>query len=522
MADDAPPFGTSSTERPLSRAVIVTVLVASFMVASFAISSQSYWIDEALSLIVAMAPSPAEAWKYMQAVSGSTLQMPLYQAYLYGWHKIFGGGEWAMRASNLPWFLFGQLAFLVLLRHRPRLALIACLLAVVSPILWMYLDETRPYVMQYAAACWLVAAIVRLTSDEPLPSTTYSWLLTAALGASVVVLFSSSLIGVIWAAAYTLALFFILRSRANSEATGRSKNVWLVLLVTAALLVGFASYYAFTWSDAGRGYHRSGPSLLSVPFIAYELLGFSGFGPGKIEMRAEPIASVMRSIPSLAPLAVILGLLGVYAARLCVKRANCPRKAIVVWAVALGLPLVAIFGAMFLFDHRPLPRHFIPALPAVLLAIAALVQSALQARPLFWRAVALALPVLWLFSSLSFRWQPVHAKDNYREASAVAAAALRENREVWWAADPAAAYIYFTPIALEEVPGRAWAMQAPSWDDIRFKFPPRVIVISKPDIYDPQGAVARYAAENRFVVARQLQAFTIFTREGEDLPAADP
>jgi hypothetical protein len=73
---------------------------------------------------------------------------------------------------------------------------------------------------------------------------------------------------------------------------------------------------------------------------------------------------------------------------------------------------------------------------------------------------------------------------------------------------------------LEEVPGRAWAMQAPSWDSIRFKFPPRVIVISKPDIYDPQGSIARYAAENHFVPALQLQAFTIFTREGEQLPAA--
>jgi hypothetical protein len=75
---------------------------------------------------------------------------------------------------------------------------------------------------------------------------------------------------------------------------------------------------------------------------------------------------------------------------------------------------------------------------------------------------------------------------------------------------------------MQEVPGRAWAMQAPAWDDIRFKFPPRVIIVSKPDIYDPQGAVARYAAENRFVPALQLHAFTIFAREGDKLPAITP
>jgi hypothetical protein len=51
------------------------------MVGALAISTQSYWIDEALSLIVAMAPNPTEAWKYAQAVSGSTLQMPLEEAF---------------------------------------------------------------------------------------------------------------------------------------------------------------------------------------------------------------------------------------------------------------------------------------------------------------------------------------------------------------------------------------------------------------------------------------------------------
>jgi hypothetical protein len=65
-------------------------------------------------------------------------------------------------------------------------------------------------------------------------------------------------------------------------------------------------------------------------------------------------------------------------------------------------------------------------------------------------------------------------------------------------------------------------MQAPQWDDIRFKFPPRVIVISKPDIYDPAGAVARYAAENHFVPTRKLHAFTILTRESDSLPLIVP
>lgn len=519
----------------MSRAVIVAVLAASLMVGAFAISSQSYWIDEALSLIIAMAPNPGEAWKYAQAVSGSTLQMPLYQVYLYGWHKIFGGSEWAMRASNLPWFLFGQLAFLLLLRHRPKLALLGCLLAAVSPVLWIYLDETRPYVVQYAAACWLTAALVRLTTNpgnislaptsteaapDPTPSERLSFADTAAVAASAVILFASSLIGVIWTGAFVLAIAGVM-FRKNHARPAKHSALWLIGLVALALVVGFSIYYALTWNDAGRGYHRAGVSLLSLPFITYELLGFSGFGPGKLQLRAAPAPAVLASMPALLPLVATFAALVLFA--ITYTRRNAWNKpAIVTWLIALGLPTVAIFAAMFLFDHRPLPRHFIPVLPAIILCLAALLLQALEQKSVFWRAVAVLLPVLWLASAFNYRWQPSHAKDDYRSAAKVAAAALKQNKEVWWAADPAAAYIYLTPIALEEIPGRAWAMQAPSWNDIRFKFPPRVIVISKPDIYDPQGAVARYAAENRFVPALNLQAFTIFTREGEELPTVTP
>jgi hypothetical protein len=329
-----------------------------------------------------------------------------------------------------------------------------------------------------------------------------------AIATAVLVLFASSLLGTVWAVSFVIAMLVVRRGLPARRP---------VLIAVALLIAAFAAYYAFTWSDAARGYHRSGASLLSLPFVAYELLGFSGFGPGKLQLRAEPVRSLIRSLPALLPLAATMTLFAVFALRHLPRR-PWNRPATLVWSIALGVPSLVIFLGAFLFDYRPLPHNFLPAVPALLIGLAAVMQRALEHKSVFWRAAATLLPLLWLASSLNFRWQPVHAKDNYRDAAALAAAALRDNKEVWWAADPAAAYIYLTPVALEEMPGRAWAMQAPSWNDIRFKFPPRVIVISKPHIFDPQGAVARYAAENRFVPALQLQAFTIFTREGDPLP----
>ena len=527
MSDSAPLPANISAQPPISRAVILAVLAASLMVGTFAISTQSYWIDEATSLIVAMAPSPADAWKYAQAVGGSTIQMPLYHVYLYAWHKAFGSGEWAMRASNLPWLFLAQLAFLVILRDKPRLALLAALLAIVSPTVWMYLDEARPYLVQYAAACWFIAAIVRATTSSTAPAASAEHqpaFLLPALGIAAIILFGSSLLGVVWVAGFFCALLWLYLTPPPGVATSAAKANRRSLLLSVTFLAVIALlvvYYIWTWSAAGRGYHRAGASLVSLPYIAYEFLGFAGYGPGKLQLRSSIAGSLAQALPALLPLAVIIAALALFLLLQPGVR-SIPRRTLVAWALALVLPSLLILTVLFVASYRPLPRHFIPALPAVILALAALIDSALAQKNLIWRIVAILLPALWLGSALNLRLREVHAKDDYRTASALAAAALRDNKEVWWAADAAAAYIYLTPVALQEVPGRAWAMQAPAWDDIRFKFPPRVIVVSKPDIYDPQGSVARYAAENRFVPALQLHAFTIFTREGEELPAITP
>ena len=420
------------------------------------------------------------------------------------------------------------------MRNKPKLALVAALLAAVSPTVWMYLDEARPYIMQYAAACWFIAAIARFSSplqpplatrhSPPLLAARPSLLLILALGLATLVLLGSSLLGVVWTAGFLCALVWLYLTRPaeppNSTAPSAHHVSWALAALTLAAIL-LAAYYVWTWAAADRGYHRAGLSLVSLPYIAYEFLGFSGYGPGKLQLRSSIAGSLVQSLPALLPLAVIIAALGLFLILQPGVR-SIRQRTVVAWLLALALPTLVILITLFFSSYRPLPRHFIPALPAVVLALASLLNLAFAQQRLVWRVVALLLPVLWLGSALNLRLRETHSKDDYRAAARLAAVALAGNKEVWWAADAAAAYIYLTPVALEEVPGRAWAMQAPAWDDIRFKFPPRVIVMSKPDIYDPQGSVARYAAENRFIPALELQAFTIFTREGENLPSVTP
>lgn len=526
MADASNPAPTLPATRfhfEMTRKLMVAVLVASALIGALAITSQSYWSGEAPSLVVAMGKNPVEAWKNAQTVGTAALQSPIYNIYLFVWHKLFGSGERAMRASNLPWFILAQLAFLVLLRHKPRLALTACLLSAFSPVIWMYLDEARPYLMQYAAACWLAAGIVRLTTSTEPPNLSFQ-----VAGAALLILFSSSPLGALWACGFLLA-FSWLWFHANRQEepapqvaslAALSRMRWQ-LVIGACLLLAFAAYYFITWKGLDTGETILKQFVRGSMYVTYEFFGFSGFGPGKLELRTAPIKSVFKYVPALLPLATCILLLGAFTVRHLLGR-RIPKIPLVAWLLALVLPNVILLTTLFFMAQRPLPRQFLPALPVLILAMAAVIQLAFAGKSTLWRFSAVALPVLWLGSSLNLRWLPIHAKDDYRDASAIAAAALRENKEVWWAADSATAYIYLHGLKLEDVPGRLWNMQGPDWNDIRFKFPPRVIIISKPDIYDPRGAVARYAAENQFVPALRLQAFTILMRPNELLPQVQP
>ncbi len=515
-------FPNPAEDQPLTRAVILAVAATSLVVAAFAVTAQSYWIDEAMSLIVAMAPSPGEAWRYAQAVGAPAQHAPLYHVYLYAWHKVAGPGEWAMRASNIPWFVLAQLAFLLLLRHRPKLALTACLLAAVNPAIWMYLDEARPYIMQYAAACWLVASVARRAFAPSAGTAGEDRLAFLAAGGATIVLCGSGLPSVVWAAGLVSALFLLRRTApvtpGEAAACARPRYAIAGFAVLLALL---AASHFYAWPGFSPGSSDLKQFVKGLIYVAYEFLGFSGFGPGKLELRLSPLGSIIRRLPVLLPLAACLGVLGIFAVRQAGTLLQ-HRRAIAAWMIALALPGVFLLGADLILEQRPVPRDFVPALPAIILSLAAVILAALAQKSIFLRGAAAAVPILWLASGLNLRWQQAHAKDDYRAAAAVAAAALRDNKEVWWAADAATAFIYLTPISMEQVPGRVWAMQGPDWSDLRLKLPPRVIVISKPDIYDARGAVSRYAMENHFVPALQLQAITILTRESDRLPAAAP
>jgi len=68
------------------------------------ISNQSLWIDEGLTAWLASQHGLSGLFHAMRVASEATTQPlePAYHLYTWGWVKVFGVSEFALRASNIP------------------------------------------------------------------------------------------------------------------------------------------------------------------------------------------------------------------------------------------------------------------------------------------------------------------------------------------------------------------------------------------------------------------------------------
>ena len=391
-----------------------------------AISTQSFWIDEACTATIAVAPTPAAWWQAMLRDAGSDLQIPLYMASIWLWEKLAGHGEWPLRAANLIWLALGVAAI-------PRRRTVFAALILASPFVWYYLGEARPYTMQIAAALVLIGSLLRLEQKpDKLP--------VRLFGLGLVLLAGSSLTGIVWAGAFLLAAIFI---------CGLQQFLRLVrenipaIVVTVFFLAALAVYYPWTLKYA-IAVTPGETGVRNILFAGYELLGFTGLGPGRAQIRDDGLAAFR----SFWPLLVLQGLttVAVLWAGILKMFQTLPRRVWLGVAFAFGLAAFFLLAAGALKHDRVLGRHFAPLAPILIFLLAAGCREFWR-RGNFHRAVVGLFLALALASDFSVRFAERHARDDYRAAAALARDSLAQGRHVWWCADITAGRFYGVPVS---------------------------------------------------------------------------
>jgi hypothetical protein len=481
-------------------APLLWALLLACACACLAISSQSLWVDEAQTALKATPDTLHGWWRTLDGEGSSNMQLPLYMLYIWGWARIFGISEIALRAANLPWFILGLIAIFHFLRRHPPLRAATLLLYSLHPFVWYYLDEARPYIMQLSGALLVSGALFAALDEpgqsaQPLPSSWW-W----AFGAGLFILCGAGLLGVPWAIGPFLLLLSLPAFRRSITRSGLP-----ALALFLPLLTLLALYFLWT---VEKNVHAS-PIAMTLPSMLstfYEQLGFLGLGPGRLDLRSNSVAATRPFLLPLALLGIPLVLGLIFAAS---RRFGLGARRILPVLILAVSPILLIFALGFLRDTRILARHLTPLFPFILLAQAFTLLLLWNTRNLLGRLAASLILIALACSSLEVRFAPRHAREDYRAAAAAARESLAQGKIVWWSSDIEGAIYYHLPLDPAELPGVARQLYGVP---AHFTAPPDEIFVSRSDILDPAGTVPAFTAAHHYRQVAAWQGVTLWQK----------
>jgi hypothetical protein len=480
-------------------------LVFVALIGVIAISNQSLWIDEGNSAMKAIQPNFVLFWGKMKELGGSDLQMPLYMGLLWLWEKMLGHSEYALRALNIPFFTLSAGILLYLWDAERRLKLAFIFLMCFSPMLWVYLDEARPYIFQFFGATSILVALWNQAKKPHLNKN----LAVFCIGA--LALCGSSLTGVIFTFWFGLAFLFILIRQHAWRSIFSSKQNLLILALTSIGMCGLGMYYFWTLSQGARASGVGKTDLLSIGFCLYELLGFSGLGPDRLSLREHGITSLKPFFLPLTSLVIALTAFGISSALCITKSSRMHRTKFFIFA-AVFCGAVSMVAVGYIAHFRVLGRHLMPILPFVLLLVSFGFLHLWQSDKKLSRAVVLTICLLLILSSLSTRFSPRFAKDDYRTAAQIAKSSQEDEKTIWWAADTATANYYGLEFSEKVI--NVVGLSAEELQNIPI---PDIVLVSKSDIYDSNCFITDFLVDKNLASVRKIKAFSIYRFDSVNL-----
>ena len=488
-----------------------------------AISDESFWIDEFWNAYVASLDSLGQLYELLIHPYGS--QTPLHFVYFYFWGQLFPLSEASLRLTNLPLFVMGQASMFWALRAYPKpFGYLLLALSTLHPMVWQYANEARPYIMMYSGSEMILAYILYIHAKDENDSRV-SPLASVIFVAGSILLFGASLLGVFWVIVACVYIAYFHYRKSGFRHLKVHSNLLLVCVFIA--INGLLTLYYMSSLLRGGGASRiASTTVTTLLFDAYELLGLSGIGPGRLELRAIGLASLSPYLIWLIPVCILI--LAVLAKGLQEAKRLLGIRLLILVASLGVVPVAIVVFSGFAMHWRVLGRHLIATLPLLNLLIAlGLAKLGEAERGRVWAlrsAIVASFLLAFVCSSFSLRFSDRHRKDDYRAAATLAKQELADGKRIWWAADALGARYYGLPGEFDYM-GELTNIHKPyvcidqsgvqpvstaSGECLEKLLPPDVVILSKPEAFDKNGVIAAYLRARKFVNERELPAFAIW------------
>jgi hypothetical protein len=481
-------------------------------------STGSIWVDEAQTWRYARHTTLADVWNEFRGEKFSEAQMPLGMLGAWSWAQLFGTSEFALRAPNM-FYAVGAIFCFYLIGRREDLPVLPLFLAV-QPYLWFYVNEARPYALQILGGSLLLLALHQVYRGN---IASIRWVTLWAVGA--IISSASSMLGAIPTFAFSAAILWeLLRLHYFPK-----RQQIAIIAGTLLSLTALGLYYVKTLLAGSGGAKIWSVGLQNVLFSGIEFLGFAGLLPPRHELRelartglsqpAELLGLWSFALPTTL-LAVVLTVLVFFWFR---HLKDTPRWILACLAVFLGSAIL-LFLAALVVGFPFWGRHLAPVFPAFVAASGWVLFLGWRAPSLAIKISAVSLLSLLLLSSLMISFAPMHAKDDYRSAAALALETVNEGGAIWWAADRSAAQFYgLTTIVPDGVASveasEDGAFMANSRDAAYFAAlpEPSLVILSKVDVYDRGGSLLCWLGENQYKLVARKPAFSFYKKLADKL-----
>jgi len=444
---------------------------------------------------------------------------------MWGWIKLFGYSELALRAANIP-FLVVLLVAVSWAARKLAGAANLWVLVCMSPFVWFYLNDARPYLALMAFAAGSTVSLMAYLLEPARYHTSAPWVclisLFFACGTHILAVF------------LVPALLVLVVAAAMEEP--ELKNVllghWLRPLVFCVpFFLGLGGFYVWA-SSHGVSKEIGEPGIRNVAFISYEFLGFAGLGPPRLELRESPFVQTM------APYGVLLVLGALPMAALCFSLLKTrPPKLVLPLLASICLGMAIALGVSRYEHFQVIGRHVAVFLPLLLVTILYWIGRQTSETGRKTALVALSgIVLMWSVSDARLVFMPKYAKDDFRDAARIAETATKKGARILWVADTHAAEYYGIvamrgdqhakivmknelgrPVVVEAVDGQNWNSDVAETFIDRSPVP-SVLVLSRPDLFDKQGAWRSLVERRHASELARIPAFSIYEFE----PAKDP
>jgi hypothetical protein len=409
--------------RQMIGAVGLTLLLAA------TINHESLWTDEAFSAFIASHRSLSSLWSTLHDGDSSDLQMAMYYIYLYFWGKCFGLSEVALRTANIPFALLfsGSLVWASKRLYNSRWA---WLVAALSPLLWSFANDARPYFIIVSLSTVVIACLlVYLRRESEDGKTLLPWMVLGAL-----------LVGATFHMLMLLLVFPVCLLLCVFWRTERQSVRWVdwkrPLAVFAPLALAEVAFFLWTFMR-GASYEYAHPDFLSMGSLLFRFAGLSGYYPNRrYDISVRPYLPTM-AMASSAFLAALIALV-------LAAKGSLVKRTFYGLACALTGGIVQVVLLSIVMKQQIEARHLAALLPLLLF----LVMTGLGSRPPLGRngargVACVLLTTVWLVSDLRLMFLPEYKREDFRGAVLKALEISSMTKaDVALVADPAAAAYY--------------------------------------------------------------------------------